>query len=165
MGRAGVLPKALDKVNGRQSPMVATTIVSVLAIALVVISIIFAWDPILNLFYWFGAVAVIAIVLTEILVSISVIAYFRRTKEDTRVWHTLIAPVLSIIGLVIGEYMLMSNFNLFSGTSAGDGGPWQMNTTGWILVLLTFAVFVVGLLVGLLRKGRENYDSVRNFVS
>ena len=40
-----------------------------------------------------------------------------------------------------------------------------MNTTGWILVLLTFAVFVVGLLVGLIRKGRENYDSVRNFVS
>jgi hypothetical protein len=32
-------------------------------------------------------------------------------------------------------------------------------------VLSTFVVFVVGLLVGLLRKGRENYDSVRNFVS
>jgi amino acid transporter len=165
MGRAGVLPKSLDKVNGRQSPMVATSIVSVLALALVVVSIIFAWDPILNLFYWFGAVAVIAIVLTEILVSLSVIVYFRRTKEDTRVWHTLIAPILAIIGLVIGEYMLMSRFNLFSGTASGEGGPWEMNTTGWILVLLTFAVFVVGLLVGLLRKGRENYDSVRNFVS
>ena len=103
--------------------------------------------------------------LTEILVSISVIVYFRRTKEDTRVWNTLIAPVLSIIGLVIGEYMLMSRFNLFSGTAAGEGGPWEMNTEGWILVLLTFVVFVVGLLVGLIRKGRENYDSVRNFVS
>ena len=166
MGRAGVLPKALDKVNSRQSPMVATSIVSVLALALVVVSIIFAWDPILNLFYWFGAVAVIAIVLTEILVSISVIVYFRRTKEDTRAWHTIIAPVLAIIGLVIGEYMLMSRFNLFSGTSStAEANAWEMNTTGWILVLLTFAVFVVGLLVGLIRKGRENYDSVRNFVS
>ena len=165
MGRAGVLPKALDKVNGRQSPMVATSIVSVLALAIVAFSVFKGWDPIVNLFFWFGAVAVIAIVLTEILVSISVIAYFRRTKEDTRVWHTLIAPVLSIIGLVIGEYMLMSRFNLFSGTAAGEGGPWEMNTEGWILVLLTFAVFVVGLLVGLIRKGRENYDSVRNFVS
>ena len=166
MGRAGVLPKALDKVNGRQAPIVATSVVSVLALVLVGVSIFYVWDPILNLFYWFGAVAVIAIVLTEILVSISVIAYFRRTKENTRVWNTLIAPVLSIIGLVVGEYMLMSNFNLFSGTgSTPDGGAWQMNTTGWILVLLTFAVFVVGLLVGLIRKGRENYDSVRNFVS
>ena len=166
MGRAGVLPKALDKVNGRQSPMVATSVVSVLALALVVISIILGWDPILNLFYWFGAVAVIAIVLTEILVSISVIVYFRRTKEDTRAWHTIIAPVLAIIGLVIGEYMLMSRFNLFSGTSSTEeANAWEMNTIGWILVLLTFVVFVVGLLVGLMRKGRENYDAVRNFVS
>ncbi len=166
MGRAGVLPKALDKVNGRQSPMVATSIVSVLALAIVALSVFKGWDPIVNLFFWFGAVAVIAIVLTEILVSISVIVYFRRTKEDTRIWHTMIAPVLAIIGLVIGEYMLMSRFNLFSGTSSTEeANAWEMNTTGWILVLLAFGVFVVGLLVGLLRKGRENYDSVRNFVS
>jgi amino acid transporter len=165
MGRAGVLPKKLDKVNGRQSPMVATTVVSIFAILLVIAGIIFAWDPILNIFYWFGAVAVIAIVLTEILVSLSVIVYFRRTKEDTRAWHTLIAPILAIIGLVIGEYMLMSRFNLFSGTASGEGGPWEMNTTGWILVLLTFVVFIVGLIVGAARKNKENYDAVRNFVS
>ncbi|MFM8155337.1 MAG: APC family permease, partial [Actinomycetes bacterium] len=165
LGRAGVLSKKLDKVNSRQSPMAATTVVSILAIILVVLGIIFAWDPILNIFYWFGAVAVIAIVLTEILVSISVIVYFRRTKEDTRAWNTIIAPVLSIIGLVIGEYMLMSRFNLFSGTASGEGGPWEMNTTGWILVLSTFAVFIIGLIVGAVRKDKENYDAVRNFVS
>ena len=170
MGRAGVLPKKLDKVNGRQSPMVATTVVSVFALIIVILAIIFAWDPITNLFFWFGAVAVIAIVLTEILVSLSVIVYFRRTKEDTRVWNTLIAPILSIIGLVIGEYMLMSRFNLFSGTAPeGVGpegpGPWEMNTTGWVLVLLTFVVFIVGLIVGAARKNKENYDAVRNFVS
>jgi amino acid transporter len=165
MGRAGVLSKKLDKVNGRQSPMNATTVVSVLALILVILGIIFAWDPILNIFYWFGAVAVIAIVLTEILVSISVIVYFRRTKEDTRAWNTLIAPVLSIIGLVIGEYMLMSRFNLFSGTASGEGGPWEMNTTGWILVLSTFVVFILGLIVGAVRKDKENYDAVHNFVS
>jgi amino acid transporter len=165
LGRAGVLPKKLDKVNSRQSPMAATTVVSIFAILLVIAGIIFAWDPILNIFYWFGAVAVISIVLTEILVSLAVIVYFRRTKEDTRVWNTLIAPILSIIGLVIGEYMLMSRFNLFSGTASGEGGPWEMNTTGWILVLLTFVVFIVGLIVGAARKNKENYDAVRNFVS
>ena len=165
LGRAGVLSKKLDKVNSRQSPMVATTVVSILAVILVILAVIFAWDPIYQIFYWFGAVAVIAIVLTEILVSLSVIVYFRRTKEDTRVWNTLIAPILSIIGLVIGEYMLMSRFNLFSGTASGEGGPWEMNTTGWILVLLTFVVFIVGLFVGAVRKNNENYDAVRNFVS
>jgi amino acid transporter len=119
----------------------------------------------LNMFYWFGAVAVIAIVLTEILVSISVIVYFRRTKEDTRPWNTVIAPVLAIIGLVVGEYMLMSRFNLFSGTSSGEGGPWEMNTTGWVLVLSTFVVFIIGLIVGRIRTKAENYDAIHNFVS
>ena len=175
MGRAGVLPKNLDKVNSRQAPVVATSVVSVLAIALVVIAIIFAWDPIVNIFFWFGAVAVIAIVLTEILVSISVIVYFRRTKEDTRVWNTVIAPVLAIVLLAVGEYMLLARYNLFAGTAvdpamcpgdAGSGcGPFELNTTGWVLVLLTPALFIVGLILGSVRQKKENYDAVRNFVS
>lgn len=165
MGRAGVLSKKLDGVNARQAPMRATTVVSILAILLVVVGIIFNWDPILNIFYWFGAVAVIAIVLTEILVSIAVIVYFRRTKEDTRVWNTMIAPILAIIGLAVGEYMLMSRFNLFSGTAAGEGGPWEMNPTGWVLVLATPVLFVIGIIVGSVRKDKENYDAIHNFVS
>ena len=165
MGRSGVLPKALDRTNKFQAPHVSTSLVTVFALLLIIVGIIFAWDPILNIFYWFGGVAVIAIVLTEILVSISVIVYFQRTKEDTRIWHTKIAPVLAIIGLAVGEYMLMSRFNLFSGTASGEGGPWEMNTTGWILVLLPFVMFIIGLIVGAIRKKEENYDAVRNFVS
>lgn len=175
MGRAGVLPKKLDQVNSRQSPMVATTVVSILAVILVVVGIIFAWDPIVNIFFWFGAVAVIAIVLTEILVSIAVIVYFRRTKEDTRIWNTVLAPVISVILLAVGWYMLIARYNLFAGTAAdpamcpGDAGsgcgPFELNTTGWVLVLLTPAMLIVGIILGTVRQKKENYDAVRNFVS
>ncbi|CAB4924506.1 MAG: amino acid permease [Actinobacteria bacterium] len=165
MGRAGVLPKAFDRTNRWQAPWVGTITVTILAVVVTVIFAILNLDPILNMFYWFGAVAVIAIVLTEILVSIAVIVYFRRTKEDTRIWNTMIAPVLAVIGLVIGEYMLMSRFNLFSGTASGEGGPWEMNTTGWVLVLSTFVVFILGLIVGTVRSKSENYDAIHNFVS
>jgi len=105
-------------------------------------------------------------VLTEIMVSIAVIVYFARTKEDTRLWHTKIAPVLAIIGLTVGEYLLMAHFNLFSGTSSTEeANAWELNTLGWILVLLPFAMFIIGLVVGVARKGKENYDAVHNFAS
>jgi len=133
------------------------------------------WDPILNIFYWFSAVAVLAIVFTEILVSIAVIVYFRRTKEDTRIWHTLIAPILAVLGLGTGMIMLMARFNLFAGTApdpnmcpgdAGSGcGPFELNSLGWFLVLAPFAMFIVGLILGALRRDKENYDAVHNFVS
>jgi len=166
MGRAGVLPKALDRTNASQAPWVATVWVSVIALVVVVVFIAFGWDPIVNMFFWFGGVAVIAIVLTEILVSVSVIVYFSRTKEDTRIWNTKIAPFLAIVGLAVGEYMLISRFNLFSGTSSTEeANAWEMNATGWTLVLLPFAMFAVGLIVGAIRKGKENYDAVHNFVS
>lgn len=166
MGRAGVLPKQLDRTNGVQAPVVATALVTVLGVVITILGMIFAWDPILNIFYWFGAVAVVAIVLTEILVSIAVIVYFARTKEDTRLWNTKIAPVLAIIGLTLGEYMLMAHFNLFSGlSSTEEANAWEHNTTGWILIALPFTMFVIGVIVGTVRKSKENYDAVHNFAS
>lgn len=166
MGRAGVLPKALDRTNASQAPWVGTIMVTLLASLVVLIFIAFDLDPITNMFFWFGGVAVIAIVLTEILVSLAVIVYFMRTKEDTRVWNTKIAPLLAITGLAIGEYMLISRFNLFSGTSSTEeANAWEMNATGWTLVLLPFVMFAIGLVVGTLRRGKENYDAVHNFVS
>jgi len=177
MGRAGVLPKFLDRTNKQQAPFAATTVVTILGLALIVISIVFAWDPFLNVFYWFSSVSVIAIVLTEILVSIAVIAYFRRTDQDKRIWNTIIAPVLAIAGLALGLFMLMSRFNLLAGVSQGGDpaacpgepgsgcGPFELSSLGWLLVLAPFAIFVIGLLLGLIRRKRENYDAVRNFVS
>lgn len=175
MGRSGVLPKALDRTNSRQAPHVATSVVGVLGVLLVIIGVIFSWDPILNIFYWFSAVAVIGIVFTEVLVSLAVIVYFRRTKEDTRVWHTLIAPALAVILLGLGEYMLMARFNLFAGTAPdpsmcpgdpGSGcGPFELNGLGWFLVLLPFIFFVLGLILGAVRRDKENYDAVHNFVT
>jgi hypothetical protein len=40
-----------------------------------------------------------------------------------------------------------------------------MNGLGWFLVLLPFLIFVIGLIVGAMRRNKENYDAVHNFVS
>jgi len=169
MGRAGVFSQRLDNTNRFGAPGNGSILVSVITLIVTIIFIARAWDPVLNMFYWFSAVAVIAIVVVEILVSIAVIAYFRRTKEDTRVWHTMIAPILAVIGLVLGLYLLMSRFALFAGTAAEGSDPttqaWALNPLGWFLVLSPFGIFVIGVIVGSLRRKKENVDAIADLVS
>ena len=95
MGRAGVLPRRLDRVNKSGAPAIASVTTSVITLAIIVWFIIKDLDPVLNMFFWFSGMTVVAIVWVEILVSISVIIYFRKTKLDTRVWNTIIAPAAS----------------------------------------------------------------------
>jgi amino acid transporter len=169
MGRARVLPRMLDRTNGRGAPHAASILVSVLSAAVIVTFAIRALDPVLNLFYWFSGLAVVAIVLVEILVSIAVIAYFRRTDEDRRVWHTLIAPLLAAVALAAGLYLLISRFGLLAGTVVEGHDPaaeaFGLNTTGWVLVILPFAMVVVGWVVGVVRRTSENSDAVRDLVT
>ena len=169
MGRAGVFSQRLDHTNRFGAPGNGSITASVITLIVIAIFVIRGLDPVLNLFYWSSAVAVIAIVVVEILVSIAVIAYFRKTKEDTRVWHTIIAPALAILGLTLGLYLLMSRFAIFAGTAAEGTDPtvqaWALNPLGWFLVLSPFGIFVVGIIVGALRRKQENVDAIADLVS
>jgi amino acid transporter len=168
MGRAGVLPLVLDRVNKPGAPAAASITTSVIAGSVIVLFAVQGLDPVINLFFWSSAVAVLAIVLVEALVCLAVIAYFIRTREDTRIWHTKIAPALAFVGLVMGSYLLMSRFGLLAGTTAEGVDPtvqqWGLSATGWTLVLLPFAVFIIGVVVGIIRK-TENESLVRDLVS
>lgn len=169
MGRAGVLPRSLDRVNGRGAPVMGTFATSAVTLAVILFFVITDKDPVLNLFNWFSGLAVLAILLVETLVSVAVIAYFRRTGEDQRPWNTLIAPVLSIVGLVLGAYLIMSRFGLLAGTAAEGVDPttqtFGLSTTGWTLVLAPFVVFLVGMVIGAVRRNEENEDAVADLVS
>lgn len=169
MGRAQVLPTVLDRTNRRGAPHAASLLTSVISLAVIVFFAARGLDPVVNLFYWFSGLAVVAIVLVEILVSIAVVVYFRRTREDTRIWHTLLAPILSAIALVVGMYLLIARFGLLAGTVAEGHDPTQeafgLNLTGWILVALPFVMVVVGWIVGVVRRTSENEDAVKDLVS
>ena len=169
MGRAGVFPTALDRVNRFGSPGAGTLATSVISLLVIVYFWVTDKDPVLNLFYWFSGLAVVAIVLVEALVCIAVITYFRRTDVDKRIWHTIIAPVLAFCGLVLGLYLLMSRFGLLAATVKEGVDPttqsWGLNATGWTLILLPFVMFLVGVLVGFLRKSQENEDAIKDLVT
>jgi amino acid transporter len=169
MGRSGVLPASLERVNRRGAPWIATLTTSVITFAVIVLFAVTGRDPILNLFYWFSGLAVIAIVFVEILVSISVIAFFSRHQGQVSIWASLMAPLLSIGGLSVGLWLLASRFALLAGT-VKEGvdpstQPWGLNATGWALVIAPFVMFIIGTVVGKLRLSEENEDAVADLVS
>jgi amino acid transporter len=161
LGRGGVLPKSFGRVNAKGAPQTGVILTSVLALVVIVYFAAAGLDPVLNLFFWMSAVTAIAIILVEILVSIAVIVFFMK-NEGANVWQGKIAPALAAMGLILGEYLLMSRFNLLAGTVPEGVDPslpessWQLNTLGWVLVLLPFIAVVVGYIVSVVRKNETS---------
>jgi amino acid transporter len=152
LGRAGVLPSALQHTNRRGAPATASIVTSVITGVVIVVFALAGLDPVLNLFYWMSGVAVIGVVLVEILVCVAVLAYFGRSGRTRHWWSTTLAPVLAGLGLLVGLYLLISRFGLLAGTVPDGVDPtteaFALSGTGWTLVLLPFVVLVVGFVIG-----------------
>jgi amino acid transporter len=168
LGRGGALPSALARVNRFGAPGAAALFTSALAGLVIIVFVVAGLDPILNMFFWFSGLAVVAIVLIEILVCIAVIVFFQRNPGDEGAFTAKVAPGLASIGLAIGLYLLMSRFGLLSGAVAEGVDPtttaWGLNGLGWSLVLLPFAVFVLGFLYSSLVH-RPKDELVRDVLS
>lgn len=168
MGRAGVLPGALQRVNRRGAPHVAAITTSIIGLCIILLFAATGQDPVLDLFFPFGGLAVISIILVEILVSIAVIVVFRREPEGAKTWNTLVAPALSILALGIALYLLISRFGILAGTVPEGVDPTEtalvLSPEGWVLVTLPFALLVIGAVVGWARSKSENAAAVADFV-
>jgi amino acid transporter len=169
LGRGGVLPVSMSRVNKAGAPVYGVILTSIIAAIVIIIFAIAGLDPFTNLFSWMSSVTVIALVLVEILVSIAVIRYFTKNEGGT-VWSTKIAPALSILLLGAGLYLLMSRFNLLAGTVPEGVDPsliesaWLLNPLGWFLVLLPFLALIIGFVVAIINK-KENEQLVKDFAS
>ena len=134
LGREGLLPQGLTAINRRHSPWVAGTVQTVIAVLLVMPFAVLGKDPVLTLFSWFSGVAVLGIMLLYFLTSVSVIVYFRRSGADTRLWNTLIAPVLGALGIAGAIWLIIANFTTLIG---GDRTTalWLQATVPVVLIL------------------------------
>jgi amino acid transporter len=169
MSRGGVLPAALSKTNGRGAPSGGVWTMSIIGFIVVGLFALFNLDPIANLFYWLSAVAVLAITVVEILVSIAVIVYFAKNK-GANVWQGKIAPALAAVGMTLALYLIAARFNLLAGTAAEGVDPslpessFALSPLGWFLVTLPVIFFVIGLISALINK-KENASLTKDMVS
>ncbi len=143
MSNAGVLPSSLANVHHKHlSPHTSSLVQTGTAAALIALFAILGLDPVAQVFTWLAGIATLGIIVLMSITSIAVIAYFARTKKDTRVWNTLIAPVLGLVGLVFSAVVIVVGYPMLVGDNDAAGNP-VFGVVTWIClgIIVAFPVF------------------------
>lgn len=142
MSNAGLVPSHLGGVHEtHDSPHVSSLTTSIVGFVAVTMFALFQLDPYLEVFTWFSGIATVAIVVLMALTCLAVVVYFLRNKVPATVWHTTIAPVIGLAGLVFVTYILFSNFSMLLGDVDDAGVPHVGGLT--ITFLVAMAAFPV----------------------
>ena len=83
LGRGGLLPNALGRVHPKTgAPIVASVAQTAGAAGIIALFALLNADPIAVVFSWSGGIAVIGLLAAYLLVSLSVLVYFRRNRTE-----------------------------------------------------------------------------------
>jgi len=117
--RADLLPKVMERTNKAKSPFIACCVNMVLGLGISFIMAACGLDPYSEVGAICSAIAIVGIMLIELIVCVAVIAYMaKHNKQDGlghNIFQTVIAPVLSCIGMGYIMYLVLSNFSLLTG--------------------------------------------------
>jgi amino acid transporter len=101
LGNSGALHRACGRSHPKhRSPHVASATQTVVAAAFIIVFALAGMDPVTQVFAWMAGTATLGVLALMALTSVAVLVFFRRSRADTRVWHTLVAPALGLLGLL-----------------------------------------------------------------
>lgn len=124
LGREGVLPRGLSRVRaGSGAPWAGSLAQTVLATIVIIAFAIgeSGWDPasgpyaVLTLFTWLTNLGAFGLVLLMVLVSISVIGFFRRDPRGVGIGTRIIAPVIATLALGTVWVLILVNWDVLLG--------------------------------------------------
>ena len=120
LGREQALP-AFGRVGVRSgSPWVASLTQSAIALAVIVLYAAMGWDPLVDLFFWFGSTGGFGILVLLAATSIAVVAYFSRDAHGEPLWRRAVAPSLASFLLVAFVVVAVRNYSTLLGVSEGS---------------------------------------------
>ncbi|WP_051791497.1 APC family permease [Amycolatopsis jejuensis] len=144
LGNAGALPASCGRSHVRHgSPHVASVVQSASAVVLLVLFALAGMDPVTQVFAWMAGTATLGVLVLMALTCLAVLVFFRRSTVDRRWWHTVIAPVLGLAGLLGALGLTVANFPTLIG-----GSDRLAAAIGLVLV----AVFALGTGLSLTRR-------------
>lgn len=143
LGRDGWLPPALAEIDPTfHAPRVASFTQTGSALLGLLVFAVSGCDPYAVVFSWMSAFATLGILGLQTLVSVSVLLYFRRAAGPKPIWTTVVAPLLSGVGLFGVLCLLIANLPALSGSES----PY-LN----LLPVAMLALMLIGIVVSRLR--------------
>ena len=141
LGRAGVLPQALGRTDKRGTPVAASILVSAIIAVVLGGFTIYGADPFTVTYAWLVGLGTIGLLLALFVVSVAIITFFARTRLETSVWTTKIAPGLAAIGLLAVLVIAYQNYTILGNSE---------ETARSLLILIPIAA-VLGWLIAEIR--------------
>ncbi|RXZ46254.1 APC family permease [Agromyces binzhouensis] len=167
MSNAGVLPASLGKVHPKHlSPHTSSLVQTATAAVAIIAFALLGMDPVAQVFTWLAGIATLGIIVLMAITSIAIIAYFARTKADTRPWNTVVAPILGLIGLVFSAIVIVAYFPFMVSDTDAAGNP-VFGAVSWICLAIIVALPVFGYLqaLHLRRTSPETYQRITEAIS
>jgi amino acid transporter len=149
LARENVLPKRLAYVNPHtHAPVAGSVIQSIIAACVIAAFAVGGLSselgplfPVLTLFTWLSNVAALGLVLLMVLVSLSVIGYFRLNHHGHSAWIRTIAPALSSIALATIFVLVLVNFDVLIGST-------NVSVLSWLLPAVALVPGLGGIVFG-----------------
>lgn len=152
LSREKMLPSFLSRVHPKHhSPFAASGFQSALGLVIVAAFAIIGADPYLQLFLLLVAPGVLTVIVLQALTSLAIILYFNRNgnREGLSIWSTVVAPILSLVGLGVATYLIVINFDLLSG---------RTDRVNWLLLSIIPLMFAVGVIRALWMRSNAPDD-------
>lgn len=137
LGRDGLLPGSLHAPQaGHGSVHRASVIQTVFSTVAVTLFAAAGLDPYVNMSTSMLGLGTLGIILLQAVASVAVIGYFRHQRAGRL--QTLIAPALGALGLITAAILVVSNFEVLTGTTEPvvTALPWLLMIAGGLGVAL-----------------------------
>jgi amino acid transporter len=149
VAREGVLPSRLARTRGGV-PVAASTAQSALAVLVLVIFAIGAWNPTTDLFFFGTVSGGLGVLVLMTIAAVAVVRFFRRGEHGETRWRRSIAPWISTVFLSLVLLLTVAFFSVLLDT--------DNIVKIWSPILLFLAALVAGIIWG--RKLRRERPDV-----
>jgi amino acid transporter len=148
LGRESVLPAFFGRTSPSGAPVSGSIAQSVIGFVVIVIYAAFGLDPLVNLFFTFGAFGGLGLLLLLTATSIAVVVFFAGNPRGETALRTRIAPGIASVLLVVVLGLALVNFDTVLGVAPGS-------VLRWVLPALYFLTAGFGLAWGLGLRSRR----------